>query len=50
MFSERRSGQLTRSRRAQGHIRQRKRWFEEQAAKNEAFAKLPKASAWAKER
>jgi glycosyltransferase involved in cell wall biosynthesis len=28
---------------------QRKRWFEEQAAKNEAFAKLPKASAWATE-
>jgi hypothetical protein len=28
---------------------QRKRWFEEQAAKSEAFAKLPRAKAWAQE-
>ncbi|NBH11797.1 glycosyltransferase [Amycolatopsis sp. SID8362] len=28
---------------------QHKRWLEEQAAKNEAFAKLPRAEAWARE-
>jgi glycosyltransferase involved in cell wall biosynthesis len=28
---------------------QRKRWIEDQAAKTEAFAKLPRAGAWARE-
>ena len=28
---------------------QRKRWFEDQAAKTEAFAKLPRAGSWARE-
>jgi glycosyltransferase involved in cell wall biosynthesis len=28
---------------------QRKRWFDDQAAKTEAFAKLPRAGAWARE-